>query len=332
MLQALLLGMVHVAPAPPADPPISAVCQAKLNAFCNDAKLNGPNCLEPTTKWYPDASPWVGIVGPSCAGMKCEGHNCTCTGPAPGSFCLRCYSHLALVDGKWSAKAPHPNALCGSTDPGLVKIYKECTGHTPPKPPPSPPPAGYANATVTLVPVMVAGAKAVGCTSPPQAPATEACVYKAFRIPGFVNAGGTLLAFAEGRATGCGDFSGYHDMMKVSSTDMGKTVSSLACCLFEPQHDACFFACSQWGQLTTIVDARALWKGFTATHGLAVWDPTPLYDNSTGETFLFFGGPGRTKGHHWSAPAYSPRPAQNSTVLIVRPYYAYGLWLAHARF
>lgn len=100
---------------------------------------------------------------------------------------------------------------------------------------------------------------------------------KAFRIPGFVNAGGTLLAFAEGRATGCGDFSGFHDMMMVSSTDFGRS----------------------WGQLTTIVDARALWKGFTATHGLAVWDPTPLYDNSTGETFLFFGGPGRTKGHHW---------------------------------
>ena len=33
--------------------------------------------------------------------------------------------------------------------------------------------------------------------------------------------------------------------------------------------------------------------------GLAVWDPTPLYDSTTGETFLFFGGPGRTKGHHW---------------------------------
>ncbi len=42
-----------------------------------------------------------------------------------------------------------------------------------------------------------------------------------------------------------------------------------------------------------------LWKGFSATHGLAVWDPTPLYDNVTGDTFLFFGGPGRTKGHHW---------------------------------
>ena len=45
----------------------------------------------------------------------------------------------------------------------------------------------------------------------------------------------------------------------------------------------------QWGQLTTIVDSRALWKGFTATHGLAVWDPTPLYDKASGETFLFFG-------------------------------------------
>jgi hypothetical protein len=41
---------------------------------------------------------------------------------------------------------------------------------------------------------MRAGAKAVGCTSPPLAPATEACAYKAFRIPGFVNAGGLRCA------------------------------------------------------------------------------------------------------------------------------------------
>jgi sialidase-1 len=124
---------------------------------------------------------------------------------------------------------------------------------------------------------MVAGAKAVGCTSPPQPPATEACVYKAFRIPGFVNAGGTLLAFAEGRATGCADMSGYHDMMLRSSTDQGRS----------------------WGALRTIVDARALWRSFSAAHGLAVWDPTPIFDSTTGTTFLFFGGPGRTKGHHW---------------------------------
>ena len=67
-------------------------------------------------------------------------------------------------------------------------------------------------ANVTITPVLTAGAKAVGCVTP------GPCVYKAFRIPGFVNAGGTLLAFAEGRATGCGDYSGYHDMVMTRST------------------------------------------------------------------------------------------------------------------
>jgi hypothetical protein len=248
----------------------------------------------------------VGLIGPSCAGLKCDAkHNCTCGGAAPGSTELRCYSHLALVDGAWSPKAPHPNALCSSDYLKLASIWKACTGHAPPAPTPPPPPPpqpGYSNASVTLVSVMQAGAKAVGCTSPPLAPATEACVYKAFRIPGFVNAGGTLLAFAEGRATGCGDFSGYHDMMKVASTDMGRT----------------------WGQLTTIVDARALWKGFTATHGLAVWDPTPLYDAVSGDTFLFFGGPGRTKGHHW-VRRNEKRLCACSQWMSVLPAYRYSL-------
>eukprot|EP01047_Picozoa_sp_COSAG01_P097361 COSAG01_NODE_27703_length_679_cov_0.777586_1_plen_187_part_10 len=145
----------------PPPSPVSPACQAKLNAFCNDAKLN-EKCLEPTLKWYPDASPWVGIVGPSCAGLKCDAqHNCTCLGPAPGTAELRCCSHLALgADGQWSAKAPHPNALCSNTHFELLAIYKACTGHAPPKPPPPPPPPGYANASVTLIPVMVAGAKA----------------------------------------------------------------------------------------------------------------------------------------------------------------------------
>ena len=70
-----------------------------------------------------------------------------------------------------------------------------------------PPPPGYSNATVTRVPIMMAGSRSVGCTFP-----GSDCVYKAFRIPGMVLAGNTLLAFAEDRATGCGDFSGYHDM------------------------------------------------------------------------------------------------------------------------
>jgi hypothetical protein len=172
---AVLLGLSHAALDPLSG--VSPKCQAQLDAFCNNETLNGERCLEPTRKWYPEASPWVGIVGPSCAGMKCDAeHNCTCTGPAPGSTELRCYSHLALVDGQWSTKALHPNALCSGDYIELLAIYRACTGHAPPTPPPPPPPPGYANATVTIVPVMVAGAKAIGCTSPAQPPSTEPCV------------------------------------------------------------------------------------------------------------------------------------------------------------
>eukprot|EP01047_Picozoa_sp_COSAG01_P075028 COSAG01_NODE_12725_length_1693_cov_2.590966_1_plen_470_part_01 len=198
--------------------------------------------------------------------MDCAGFG-TC-GPVAPVSCVPCASK-ACKHAACGVRGAHAGSdqVCVSNVP--------C--HPPPIPPPAPPPPGYANATVTRVPVMVAGAKAMGCTSPALPPATEACVYKAFRIPGFVNAGGTLLAFAEGRATGCADMSGYHDMMQRSSTDLGRT----------------------WGALRTIVDARTLWRGFSAAHGVAVWDPTPLYDKATGTTFLFFGGPGRTLGHHW---------------------------------
>ena len=61
-------------------------------------------------------------------------------------------------------------------------------------------------ANVTLVDVMVAGETSLNCTETP-------CKYAAFRIPGLVafeGKGGedVLLAFAEGRKTGCGDFAG----------------------------------------------------------------------------------------------------------------------------
>ena len=144
MLAIALLGLR----ASVASPPISAACQAKLNAFCNasrpttpglltcnlisradsrvdaamdaassdsrlwllqDDTLNGPHCIDPTTKWYPNASPFVGIMGGACEGLKCDAkHNCTCPSVAPGSSELRCYSHLALVNGSWSQNAQHP--------------------------------------------------------------------------------------------------------------------------------------------------------------------------------------------------------------------------------
>ena len=137
-------------------------------------------------------------------------------------------------------------------------------------------------APVKLVDVMVPGASSTDCSEPP-------CVYKAFRIPGFANAGnGTLLAFAEGRKFGCGDFGpppppgkkatgGQHDMVVARSTDSGKT----------------------WGKISTMIDALAFppWKHLHANvkpeNGNAVWDPTPLYDAVKGTVWLFFNGPGR---------------------------------------
>ena len=67
---------------------------------------------------------------------------------------------------------------------------------------------------VRRVPVMTAGASAVGCLSP------GPCKYAAFRIPGLINTvNETLIAVAEGRKTGCGDFAGAHDLVASRSTD-----------------------------------------------------------------------------------------------------------------
>ena len=132
-------------------------------------------------------------------------------------------------------------------------------------------------AAVDLIDVMLAGASSTGCKEGPP------CKYEAFRIPGLIACGnGTLLAFAEGRKFGCGDFGshthkngGQHDLVMSKSTDGGRT----------------------WGGLRTLVDALTLWPNISAAtppeNGNAVWDPTPVHDYSTSTTFLFFNGPGR---------------------------------------
>lgn len=120
---------------------------------------------------------------------------------------------------------------------------------------------------VQLTNVMPAGAASIDCRTPP-------CKYAAFRIPGLVALPPhTLLAFAEGRKFGCGDFQGQHDMIMRRSTDDGQT----------------------WGPLRTIVDAleAEFWRGISVSTHNAVWDPTPVHDAATGRTWLFFNGPGR---------------------------------------
>ena len=89
-------------------------------------------------------------------------------------------------------------------------------------------------ASVKLVVVMPAKAVSTGCTSN-AAGTAEPCQYANFRIPGMAAAGGgVLIAAAEGRKMGCGDFGpppppgkprvwGQHDLVIRRSTDSGKS-------------------------------------------------------------------------------------------------------------
>ena len=79
---------------------------------------------------------------------------------------------------------------------------------------------------------MTAGATAIGCKSP------GPCKFAAFRIPGLINTrNGTLVAVAEGRKFGCGDFEGQHDLVATRSTDSGES----------------------WAPLTVLFDANFSW-------------------------------------------------------------------------
>ena len=95
---------------------------------------------------------------------------------------------------------------------------------------------------------------------------------KAFRIPGLLSFQSTnatvLLAYAEGRLEGCGDFDGTHTVVLKRSTDRGRT----------------------WSKIQTIMDPASI-LGATAcprvAHaGCEFWDPTAVYDASTSEVHL----------------------------------------------
>lgn len=86
--------------------------------------------------------------------------------------------------------------------------------------------------------------------------------YPCFRIPSAVTTDiGTVLAFAEGRRGGCGDFAGPHDIVLRRSTDSGRT----------------------WGGL--IVVAAVASPPFES--GDALWNPGVVVDSSAN------GGSGR---------------------------------------
>jgi sialidase-1 len=93
--------------------------------------------------------------------------------------------------------------------------------------------------------------------------------YAAFRIPGLLAVNNTVLAFAEGRKFGCGDFDGQHDIVFKRSIDGGRT----------------------FGDLHVLLDPYLLFGQSCAnrtSHTVACmfWDPTPVYDRSTGRVIM----------------------------------------------
>ena len=101
----------------------------------------------------------------------------------------------------------------------------------------------------------------------------------AFRIPGLLavppgardngTSPAVLLAVAEGRLEGCGDFNGLHTIVAKRSLDGGRS----------------------WSALRTLLDPRVVYGvdscPLNATDGgCEFWDPTPVFDNHTGDILL----------------------------------------------
>eukprot|EP01052_Picozoa_sp_SAG31_P026643 SAG31_NODE_2431_length_5707_cov_2.157810_9_plen_206_part_00 len=126
------IGYCAGPPPPPPKPP-SAVCQKKLDAYCQNKTLSKqcyPTGTEPS---YPGYSPLYArdSFGCSLEPAKPWPHGLP-SGPCRGALtkpAWRCYSALALTPDKsaWSNKAEHPNAYCSSAGRGLQHILEhEC--------------------------------------------------------------------------------------------------------------------------------------------------------------------------------------------------------------
>ena len=143
------------------------------------------------------------------------------------------------------------------------------------------PAAGDHPPSVHTTNVMTAGSKSASGTS-----SSNNRTYLAFMCPGFVPVRGHLLSFAEGRIWTCADF-GAHDLVMRRSVDDGKTFEPLRTVL-DPntlpgcnKTEAClpYTEACQWSIVKT---------GKVCGGGCAVWDPTPVVDNITGEVHVLF--------------------------------------------
>lgn len=112
------------AAAPPSNPPagpVSAGCQTKLDAVCND-KENAP-CIDATVKIYGNSSlPLVGLYDRALQGGKA----------------WRCYSVLGLDSTRkhWNGSFPGYSSEDGSR---LASVYdSQCSAHHSPSPPAHP--------------------------------------------------------------------------------------------------------------------------------------------------------------------------------------------------
>ena len=104
----------------PPPTPITPACQAALDAYCNNETLDGATCIDPQRKqWGRSMAPYTAI-------------NAAVPQRSPAAQ-WRCFSHEALVDGKWSAKAKTPNAYCSGPGPQLQSL---ATGGAPACKPP----------------------------------------------------------------------------------------------------------------------------------------------------------------------------------------------------
>ena len=124
--------------------------------------------------------------------------------------------------------------------------------------------------------------------------------YAAFRIPGMAtyiprgaprDTASMIVAVAEGRKFGCDDLLGQHDLMLARSLDGGVT--------WDGRHAP-----------RTIVDAATGVDPGRGSNQSAVWDPTPVYDATTGVLFVFFA---------WSATPAARLHGENHLFYVASP-------------